>query len=308
MNRRIIIPIIAALFLLLGAVLYATSRDSDRVDTVSNFDECANAGYQVAESYPARCMVPDGPSFTEDIGNELEKSDLIRLESPRPNQTISSPLEIKGEARGNWYFEASFPARLVDANGKELAVIPVTAQGEWMTTEFVPFQATMTFPTPTTATGKLILEKDNPSGLPENDDQLVIPVKFANYSGEKMTVKVFFNNETAECEDVVSVQREVAKTTAVARAAIEELLKGPTTQEKSSGFITSINPGVKINSLVIENETAKIDFSKELDQDVAGSCKVNAIRAQITETLKQFQTVKNVTISVEGKTEDILQP
>jgi hypothetical protein len=311
MNKRIIIPIIAALLVLLGALAFVLSRDdNDQVATIASFEQCQEAGYPIAESYPARCKVPNGPSFTEDIGNELEKNNLIKVESPRPNQTISSPVQIKGEARGNWYFEASFPARLVDANGKELAIIPVQAKGEWMTTEFVPFDTTMTFPTPTTATGKLILEKDNPSGLPENDDQLIIPVKFANYSADKMTVKVFFGNSTsgAECEKVTSVQREIAKTTAVGKAAIEELLKGPTAQETASGFNTSINSGVKINSLVIQNGTAKIDFSEELDQNIGGSCRVAAIRAQITETLKQFPTVNQVVISVNGRTEDILQP
>ena len=43
------------------------------------------------------------------IGNELEKADMIRVDAPRPNQVIQSPLTVKGEARGAWFFEASFP-------------------------------------------------------------------------------------------------------------------------------------------------------------------------------------------------------
>jgi len=35
---------------------------------------------------------------------------------------------------------------------------------------------------------------------------------------------------------------------------------------------------------------------------------VAAIRAQIRETLKQFPTVDEVIISIDGRTEDILQP
>jgi len=65
---------------------------------------------------------------------------------------------------------------------------------------------------------------------------------------------------------------------------------------------------VKIQSLSIENGVAKIDFSKELEQDVGGSCRVSAIRAQITETLKQFETVNEVIISIDSRVEDILQP
>lgn len=146
--------------------------------TISNFEECAEAGFPIMESYPPRCSTGDGRTFTQNIGNELEKTDLIRLETPRPNQTITSPLTIRGEARGNWFFEASFPARLLDEKGVELAIIPVMTSNDWMTTDFVPFEATMTFPTPTTKAGTLILQKDNPSGLPEHDDALFVPVYF----------------------------------------------------------------------------------------------------------------------------------
>lgn len=105
-------------------------------------------------------------------------SDRIRLISPLPNTKVTSPLVIRGEARGPWYFEAVFPVVLVDASGKTIAEGHATAKGEWMTTEFVPFEAILTFTKPQTDTGKLILKKDNPSGLPEHDDSLVTPVFF----------------------------------------------------------------------------------------------------------------------------------
>lgn len=103
---------------------------------------------------------------------------LITVVSPQPNQNISSPLTISGEARGNWYFEATFPVSIEDANGNQLAEGYATAQGDWMTTEFIPFTAQLTFSKPATKTGKLILKKSNASGLPENDDQIEIPVNF----------------------------------------------------------------------------------------------------------------------------------
>ena len=91
---------------------------------------------------------------------------------------IASPLHIEGEARGSWYFEASFPIQLLDANGKQLGVTTGQAQSDWMTPDLVPFQADLKFSTPTTTTGKLILKKDNPSGLPENEAEQIIPVRF----------------------------------------------------------------------------------------------------------------------------------
>ena len=106
------------------------------------------------------------------------KKNLITVSNLVSGQQIKSPFILKGQARGNWFFEASFPYELKDGNGMVLASGPVQAQGNWMTTNFVPFSLTLTFPTPVTATGTLILKKDNPSGEPQNDDQLVIPVTF----------------------------------------------------------------------------------------------------------------------------------
>jgi hypothetical protein len=46
-----------------------------------------------------------------------------------------------------------------------------------MTMEFVPFTAILNFTT-TATSGYLVIAKDNPSGLPENDASLKIPVNF----------------------------------------------------------------------------------------------------------------------------------
>ncbi len=105
-------------------------------------------------------------------------NDLIRVTNLSEGDTIKSPLTLSGEARGNWYFEASFPIRLYDADGNELAVAVAQAQGDWMTTEYVPFKTTLTFDPPSTPTGTIVLQKDNPSGLPEYDDAFRINVQF----------------------------------------------------------------------------------------------------------------------------------
>lgn len=102
---------------------------------------------------------------------------LIRVFNVKPNDFITSPIMIMGEARGYWFFEASFPIRLFDESGKELTVAVAQAQGEWMTENFVPFEATLEFPKPQTSEGKLVFQKDNPSGLPEHDDSFEIPVR-----------------------------------------------------------------------------------------------------------------------------------
>jgi len=107
--------------------------------------------------------------------------DLIQLTSPIASSTVTSPITITGVARGTWYFEASFPVVLVDWDGKIIAQGVATAQSDWMTTDFVPFKATLSFKTanvskPYSNKATLILKKDNSSGLPAKDDALKIPI------------------------------------------------------------------------------------------------------------------------------------
>jgi hypothetical protein len=105
--------------------------------------------------------------------------DLVRFTSPIPPKGLTSPLTVKGEARGTWYFEASFPVRVLDANQNVLGTGIAQAQGDWMTEEYVPFTATITFPNqPSGSKGSLVFVKDNPSGLPEHEDSFTVPVTF----------------------------------------------------------------------------------------------------------------------------------
>ncbi len=120
------------------------------------------------------------PEIPLDIANHIkEKNDKIVLESPLPLSKITSPVTIKGKARGFWFFEASFPIYIVNWDGLIIGEGIATADGEWMTTDFVPFTASINFNLDKNTysnKGALILKKDNPSGLPENDDALEIPV------------------------------------------------------------------------------------------------------------------------------------
>src|SRR3990167_4543649 len=135
------------------------------------------------------------------FGNKTPDTTMIRVTTPTPNSVVRSPLVVTGVARGNWYFEASFPIRLYDANGREIAVAVAQAQGDpaspdgvnWMTTEFVPFETKLIFISPSAEqTGTLVLQKDNPSGLPENDSELRIPVRFGGNDSQTRIIKLFY--------------------------------------------------------------------------------------------------------------------
>lgn len=121
-----------------------------------------------------------------DPTQDYTAGDRIQVSSPRIGDIITSPLKVSGKARGTWFFEASFPVIVVDWDGliigeghAELS----PAGGDWMTTDYVPFEGTITFTTPPdtgpqSVRGAVIFKKDNPSDLPENDAAVEIPIRF----------------------------------------------------------------------------------------------------------------------------------
>ncbi len=120
---------------------------------------------------------PSDEELRSAVSNAMGQSSHVRVSEPQPNAVITSPLTVTGEARGTWYFEASFPVKVLDDQGNQVGIGIAQAEGEWMTTDFVPFTAIVEFTT-TASNGFLVLEKDNPSGLPENAAQVTIPVQF----------------------------------------------------------------------------------------------------------------------------------
>lgn len=106
---------------------------------------------------------------------------LIAVETPPPGAVIESPLTIRGRARGSWFFEGDFPILLKDAGGNVIARSYVTAETEWMTTDFVDFSGSLSFTNPRRGSrGTLVFVKDNPSDQAKLDDSTAIPVFFAD--------------------------------------------------------------------------------------------------------------------------------
>lgn len=128
---------------------------------------------------------------TEDAVNVEESEETgIKITSPQANSVISFPLTITGEAKGPWYFEASFTVRLVDSDGTVLAETYAQALDDWMQEGFVAFEAKIEDADPNTSNGKLVFEKVNMSGLPENDFSVEVPVKFGVAIPEEVVAEV----------------------------------------------------------------------------------------------------------------------
>lgn len=124
-------------------------------------------------------------------------------------------------------------------------------------------------------------------------------------------VKVYFVDskkmETSSCEADVALDRTVINAETLGPGAIEALLNGLTAEEKSM-YSTAIKKGTLLQKFEVKNGVAYVDFSSELNKEVAGSCTVTAIRSQIEKTLIALPDIDSVVISVNGKTEGILEP
>ena len=99
----------------------------------------------------------------------------VEVLKPGGGTEISSPLTVKGRAKGTWFFEANLGLKLVDNQGNIIAQAPAMTESNWQTENIIPFKGTLEFET-NKKMGKIIVEKDNPSGLPENADKIEIPV------------------------------------------------------------------------------------------------------------------------------------
>ncbi len=227
---------------------------------------------------------------------------IVRVTAPGPGATITSPLTVAGEART---FEANVQIRIRDGNGVELARAFTTASTPDMGV-FGSFSAPVRYPEPGTVQG--FVEVFESSAKDGSEINLIrIPVVFG--AQEWTSVRLFFSPRTVgtDCSETVAVTRRIPKTPAIGRAALEELLAGPSAQErKNLGVSTSIPVGATVRSFAIRDSVAYVDFDRAIE--AGGSCRVTAIRANVTQTLLQFPTIRSVVISVEGSVEEALQP
>lgn len=157
----------------------ATTTDILPAD-IRSFEDCIALGLPVMESYPRQCRTPDGRLYAEEIAVEATyenaSADRIRVALPYPGAVTGKTFTVTGEARGGWYFEASFPIEVQRPDGSVLVSTYATAAGDWMTESFVPFTATVTVPETYIGPAVLVLRRDNASGLPEHDASMSFPI------------------------------------------------------------------------------------------------------------------------------------
>lgn len=105
---------------------------------------------------------------------DLLKARVV-VDAPKSGANVPKTFTVTGKAPGPWYFEASFPIEVRSATGTVIATGIATALSDWMTVEDVPFKADFTI-SGYTGAATLVLVRDNPSGLPENDASVSMPI------------------------------------------------------------------------------------------------------------------------------------
>jgi germination protein M len=99
---------------------------------------------------------------------------------------------------------------------------------------------------------------------------------------------------------LVPVSRVVPRTEGVGRAALEELLAGPTELEACCGISTAIPEGTILLGLTIEDGLATVDLSREFESG-GGTFSMGARLAQVVYTITRFPTVDRVNFQLDGE-------
>ncbi|OGG49646.1 hypothetical protein A2763_03120 [Candidatus Kaiserbacteria bacterium RIFCSPHIGHO2_01_FULL_54_36] len=129
--------------------------------------------FAVPSPVEAPTATSTSPTTTPDPDQPL--SARVIVTSPKANATVGKTLVVSGSAPGPWFFEASFPIKIVDGDNDFIGNGIAQAQGEWMTTEQVTFTSVITIEN-YSGPATVVLLRDNPSGMPENDDSVSIPI------------------------------------------------------------------------------------------------------------------------------------
>ena len=100
-------------------------------------------------------------------------------------------------------------------------------------------------------------------------------------------------------EKVGVAHRTVPTTSGVARAAMLQLLQGPSVAERAAGLLTTIPAGTQLLGVSVSGGVASVNLSRRFESG-GGSLSMTLRVAQVVHTLTQFPTVKKVRFLLDG--------
>lgn len=242
---------------------------------------------------------------------DVPRSRNIIVEGPKPNATLAPErFVLSGSARtfeGNVLYRLIYDSVIVAAKGF------TTASANEPGT-FGPFSVPIEYSLEWGGPGVLeVYEEDAATGSETN--VVRIPIRFpgpgAGGKGDKQIYVYFSNNafrdvsETdghRDCRSVFPLKRALpVGSTAAARWALYQLFSGPTAEEYKSGYRTEIPAGTRLERLTIVDGLARVECNGGLNR-IPHECEIETVRAQIEQTLAQFESVNAVAITVQSST------
>lgn len=121
-------------------------------------------------------------------------------------------------------------------------------------------------------------------------------------SGETRVVSLYFADEASQ--QLVLEERSIPKVVGIARATMEELIKGPT----QAGLKPAVPTSTRLLDINVRQDgLAIVDFSGDLIKDLPASAMAEKLAVySIVNTLTQFPTVDRVEMRVDGQNVDTL--
>ena len=135
----------------------------------------------------------------------------------------------------------------------------------------------------------------SPSAAPSSG-ATALPSPSPTASGETSTVFVYLMRGGY----LGTAHHQVAATKAIARAALTELLSGPTAVESRAGLSSQIPPGTRLLGLSISGHLATVNLSSEFSSSLGPSSALARL-AQVTFTLTHLPGVSLVQFQFQGQ-------
>src|SRR4051794_18131197 len=143
-------------------------------------------------------------------------------------------------------------------------------------------------------------ETTSPSTEPSGSTGGSSPTPAASAAAATTVVRAYFWLDGSEgSAGILAVLRDVPSTKAVATAAVNALLEGPSTGEAARSISSLVPDGTQLLGLTIDGGVATIDLSSEFASG-GGTQAYQTRLAQVVYTLTQFPTVKGVNVQIEG--------
>jgi spore germination protein GerM len=129
----------------------------------------------------------------------------------------------------------------------------------------------------------------------QSDKDILIPENQSIVPGEKVTVKLYF--EDSKQSKLVVEERSIGKVEGIARQTMQELIKGPSKTDMKPVFPV----GSKLLDINVKPEgLCIVDLSSEVKK-VNSKDQAKFMVQAVTNTLGQFPTIKEVSFLINGE-------